>query len=421
MPGLEEQGFKTQSPASGATLRQLVVEEVANAVNTTGIVSSVALQRVVRDEVILRLSEGIADPADMVDVVEMCLKAKRESHDARDKHNRLAEEFVQVRDSVGLMVERMEAVEGRLSFLHRGYDSHLADLDVKAEEARTDLRRDYIQFTDSIKSLNPNYDIDGSFHQEIRVLKRAHTDNQEDYDRRWNKLMEEIRERDAEIQTLHEKLQSAVMDGFKAVDKQFRDVLTSNVTAVRKELKAEIEGLKQGGSGGSGDSGEMDRRFQEAMTEHANSLQNRMEATQDHSDKKHKELQVSIERRHRENQMANSARDAVLEEQIQEEQKERQSLGKECGVKLHAVTYGLFDVIEEVELTGTAAEAKEKRARLHRDLCARLSGAAAAADGPAATEGRSPTSATAARSSAKDGKAISSQDPTKLPPLTPRR
>merc|ERR1712129_109302 len=121
------------------------------------------------------------------------------------------------------------------------------------------------------------------------------------------------------------------------------------------ELKAETEGLKKGGSG------DVESRFQEAMTEHANSLQNRMEATQDHSDKKHKELQVSVERRHREHQMANSARDAVLEEQIQEEQ---QSLGKECGVKLHAVTYGLFDVIEEVELTGTAAEAKEKRARL---------------------------------------------------------
>merc|ERR1712129_254796 len=84
------------------------------------------------------------------------------------------------------------------------------------------------------------------------------------------------------------------------------------------ELKAETEGLKKGGSG------DVESRFQEAMTEHANSLQNRMEATQDHSDKKHKELQVSIERRHRENQMANSARDAVLEEQIQEEQKERQ-------------------------------------------------------------------------------------------------
>merc|ERR1712060_126414 len=104
----------------------------------------------------------------------------------------------------------------------------------------------------------------------------------------------------------------------------------------RKELKAEIAGLKQGGSGGSG---EIDRKsFEEAMAEHANSLQNRMEATQDHSDKKHKELQVSVERRHREYQ----ARVAVLEEQIQEEQKERQSLGKECGVKLHAVTYGLF-------------------------------------------------------------------------------
>merc|ERR1719492_338247 len=146
----------------------------------------------------------------------------------------------------------------------------------------------------------------------------------------------------------------------------------------------------------------MENNFEQALTEHANSLQSRMESTQDHSDKKHKELQVSVERRHREYQMANSARDAVLEEQIQEEQKERQSLGKECGVKLHAVTYGLFDVIEEVELTGNAAEAKEKRARLHRDLVARLGGAAAAADGPA-TEGRSPTSATAARSSAKDG------------------
>jgi len=203
--------------------------------------------------------------------------------------------------------------------------------------------------------------------------------------------MEEIRERDAEIQALHEKLQSAVMDGFKAVDKQFREVVTTQVTTVRKELKAEMEALKKG---------ETENSFEEAMTHHANSLQNRMEATQDHSDKKHKELQVSVERRHREYQMANSARDAAVDERLDEEQAARQSLGKECGVKLHAITYALLDVIEEVELTGTVAEAREKRARLHRDLCARLGGAVAALDGPAATEGRSPTSATAATAAA---------------------
>merc|ERR1712062_902031 len=220
----------------------------------------------------------------------------------------------------------MEAVEGRLSRLQQGYDSHVADLDVKAEEARADLCRDYIQFTDGVKSQLGRFDEDGTHTQELRELKRAHTDVHEDHEQRWNRLMEEIRERDAEIQALHEKLQSAVMDGFKAVDKQFREVLTNQVTTVRKELKAELGALEKG---------EMENSFEEAMAQHANSLQNRMETTQDHSDKKHKELQVSVERRHREYQMANSARDAAVDERLGEEQAARQSLGKECGVKLH--------------------------------------------------------------------------------------
>merc|ERR1719510_406026 len=105
------------------------------------------------------------------------------------------------------------------------------------------------------------------------------------------------------------------MDGFKAVDKQFRDVVTNQITTVRKELKAELGGLKKG---------EMDTHFEEALTQHSNSLQNRMEATQDHSDKKHKELQVSVERRHREYQMANSARDSAIDERLDEEQAARQ-------------------------------------------------------------------------------------------------
>jgi len=363
--GMGEPGYSEMK-----TLRQFAKEEVSNAVNATGIVSFVALQSAVQDEVLLRLSEQ-----------------KQESHD--------------VRDLVDLMVERMEAAEGRLFRLQQGYDRHFAVL-----EARTDLREEYVQFTDGVKSQMSRFDEGGAYHGKHQ---------QEAYEQRLSRLMEEISERDTEIQTLHEKLQTAVVDGFKAVEKQFRDLVTRKVTTLSKELKAEIEGLKKSIPS------DTESRFEEALTEHADSLHKRMEETQAHSDKKHKELQVSMERLHREFQMPISARDTVVDKRFNEEQTARLSLGKECGVKLHAITYALLDVIEEVELTGTAAEARDKRARLHHDLCARLGGAAAAVDRPAATEGRSPTPATAARSSTKDGKVTSGQDSTKLPSLMPRR
>merc|ERR1719468_278791 len=143
----------------------------------------------------------------------------------------------------------MEAVEGRLSKLQHKDDSRQLDLDIKAEELRTDLRRDYIFFTDNIRSQLDgleqagNTTINPQHQQEIHDLKAAHLSSRDVLDERWNQLSEEIQMRDEHIRLLHGKLQVQVMESFKEVEKQFREVVTTKVTSVRSELKAEIKGL----------------------------------------------------------------------------------------------------------------------------------------------------------------------------------
>lgn len=167
----------------------------------------------------------------------------------------------------------------------------------------------------------------------------------------------------------------------------------------------------------------------ESMTEHAASVGHRIELSQDHNERKHRELQLSFEQRCRDLQMVIAKLDQSVDGKLQQATELTQTLGKDHGQKLQAVAYSLLDVIEEVEFGGSTLEAGERRAKLHKDLCLRLGAASAALNVPephsgghsAVTTplvGQPPAARSGAASSARpvqldDGR----QSQTKLPPL----
>jgi len=484
-------------------------------------------------------------------------EAQMQSLGVRDKHNLLAQEVVELRESFDHVSGRVSAMEARaknvIESAERKKDYHVRVLEGKSEELRSEVRKEHNSFIEGARNqmermekdlqmlqtdrtwlmcqekslserceklekqhqevtkaskdeiqqhakrndsalkaltdaVNNNRggasqaDLDDRHHlhnreidllrAECKEFRETHALDQEVADTRLRNFESEAKRNQEQIRLLHEKLQTAVMNGFLAVDKQFRDVLAEQVAILRKEisegqaehtadrqmlderLQAQIHVLEaahqelhtqaiadkartNGGTSTANQVGQamqgVEQRLQGALAEHASAIGQRIELGQEHTDAKHRELQVSVERRHRDQWLAIQAREETVDQRLQELQDASdatKSVGKDNGSKLHAVTYSLLDLIEEAELTGPTSEAREKREKLHKDLVARVSGGqvsqtAKASSSPARASAStaskaSPTSPTrniVATSKANESSPVPS---TRLPPLTAR-
>jgi len=253
----------------------------------------------------------------------------------------------------------------------------------------------------------------------------------------------------AENKVLHEKLQTAVVKGYEAVEVQFREALSQQVEALRadfserlqetvalqaqnaaerhEELRAEgaqrsealeqrlgeafqerISHLQASQQEGDGQvRQEMQAQLQAIRAEIDASAKGGKEAVADvHAklqeshgklEKRHADVTARLdavdaekaktEQRHRELRTALEDGDQALETRLNKSISEGvlragedayhqnfQAVSKECTHRVHAMAYSLLEVIGEVELTGTPAEAQVKRSTLHNRLCDRLGG-----------------------------------------------
>jgi len=439
------------------SLRCVVEEEVMRVLHRTGFVSPIVKQH------LLQHKDPVLLPPRAISV--------------RDKQAMLDADINNVREDMAHATGQLNVLEKRtrdaLDVFEHQTNEHMDVLEGKAQKLRGEQRKEFVVFADDLRGelrrIGNNVELQETdlrklqidnkwLLQEVKkllggfdgVMKqtedflaacRSERETAEDrwlqFETRFPALQAEVVENHADIRTLHEKLQTAVVDGFAAVDRQFRDAIKKQVDAIRVEfsrghqdevedLRNELEGKlenhelnqqqlraeaaairkelvrAQQRSGPGADRQVIAREVEaqlsdhkaiqqglhakvvqateniESMTEHAASVGHRIELSQDHNERKHRELQLSIEQRCRELQIVIAKLDQSVDGKLQQVSEVNQTLGKDNSQKLQAVAYSLLDIIEEVQFGGSAQEAGETRSKLHKDLCLRLGAGSAA-------------------------------------------
>jgi len=180
----------------------------------------------------------------------------------RDKQAMLSADISNVRDNMAQATCQMDVLESRtkeaLNVFEQQKNEHLDVLEGKAQELRSDLRKEFVVFADDIR--NEVKQVGNKFELQESDIRKLQIDNQwllqevkkllggfegvvrqtEDFlaacrserevaedrwlqfESRFPALQAEVVENHSDIKVLHEKLEGAVIEGFAAVDKQFR-------------------------------------------------------------------------------------------------------------------------------------------------------------------------------------------------------
>jgi len=198
------------------------------------------------------------------------------------------------------------------------------------------------------------------------------------------RLDQALQEHAAGVGGVEKRLDEALQEhaaGIGRLERQL-EVKAEELDAQRLELEATLEELQSRfgvhaselqAIAAKGDEAipVVERRFQEALKEHAAAiarLEQQLQLKVEESDKKHQSLQEAMA----ELTMAAGVMNKSVESKLLEMGEAPQVVSRECAHRLHAVAYSLLEVIGEVELTGSISEAREKRLKLHQHLCDRL-------------------------------------------------
>jgi len=198
------------------------------------------------------------------------------------------------------------------------------------------------------------------------------------------RLDQALQEHAAGVGGVEKRLDEALQEhaaGIGRLERQL-EVKAEELDAQRLELKATLEELQSRFGVHAGElqaiaaKGDeaipvVERRFQEALKEHAAAiarLEQQLQLKVEESDKKHQSLQEAMA----ELTMAAGVMNKSVESKLLEMGEAPQVVSRECAHRLHAVAYSLLEVIGEVELTGSISEARERRPKLHQHLCDRL-------------------------------------------------